>query len=405
MDDEIAQYNNLGNVVDKSRLAVVNFEIASGKLKGLSADRANTLRAMASTADAEAEQLAGIKSIKTIEDKIKAVQAEANVQGVAKEATKEALLMKDLDTAKTHISSQEYDRLKVSIHDATQALEAHGAKNAISGMERGTGDKIAKIREESDAVGQSALAHKELAAALAIEAQAGKAIQQYPDQAAAINASAKKQIDDITAALIEADKAQASWDRGVQTAMQDYLNSAGTAATQSKNLFTTAFKGMEDALVNFAMTGKLSFSSLAKSIVSDLIRIQVQAQESRIVGSLFGATGMFGSNAGVASSQGLSMSDIAGAFAGGGDPPLNVPSLVGEKGPELFVPRGAGTIVPNKMLGGGSGGAAVSIVQHITIDSRTDASTIRDMLTQSMQATKASISEAIKRGSNQYTRA
>jgi hypothetical protein len=39
------------------------------------------------------------------------------------------------------------------------------------------------------------------------------------------------------------------------------------------------------------------------------------------------------------------------AFADGGDPPVGVPSLVGERGPEIFVPREAGTILPNKMLG------------------------------------------------------
>lgn len=39
-------------------------------------------------------------------------------------------------------------------------------------------------------------------------------------------------------------------------------------------------------------------------------------------------------------------------FAEGGAPPLNVPSLVGEKGPELFVPTQAGIILPNNMLGG-----------------------------------------------------
>jgi hypothetical protein len=33
-------------------------------------------------------------------------------------------------------------------------------------------------------------------------------------------------------------------------------------------------------------------------------------------------------------------------FAAGGDPPVGVPSLVGEKGPELFIPKGAGTIIP-----------------------------------------------------------
>ena len=39
-------------------------------------------------------------------------------------------------------------------------------------------------------------------------------------------------------------------------------------------------------------------------------------------------------------------------FAGGGRPPLGVASLVGEEGPELFVPDTPGTIVPNGGMGG-----------------------------------------------------
>jgi hypothetical protein len=39
-------------------------------------------------------------------------------------------------------------------------------------------------------------------------------------------------------------------------------------------------------------------------------------------------------------------------FADGGRPPLNRPSIVGERGAELFVPDSAGTVVPNEALGG-----------------------------------------------------
>jgi len=39
-------------------------------------------------------------------------------------------------------------------------------------------------------------------------------------------------------------------------------------------------------------------------------------------------------------------------FANGGRPPVGRPSVVGERGPELFVPRASGTIVPNHALGG-----------------------------------------------------
>lgn len=39
-------------------------------------------------------------------------------------------------------------------------------------------------------------------------------------------------------------------------------------------------------------------------------------------------------------------------FAGGGRPPVGKPSIVGERGPELFVPSTSGTIVPNGKFGG-----------------------------------------------------
>ncbi len=47
---------------------------------------------------------------------------------------------------------------------------------------------------------------------------------------------------------------------------------------------------------------------------------------------------------------------FGGFFAGGGNPPVGRPSIVGENGPEVFVPRSAGTIVPNHALAGSGGG-------------------------------------------------
>lgn len=47
-------------------------------------------------------------------------------------------------------------------------------------------------------------------------------------------------------------------------------------------------------------------------------------------------------------------SGLGGFFANGGRPPVGRPSVVGERGPELFVPRTSGTIIPNHALGGGA---------------------------------------------------
>ena len=41
-------------------------------------------------------------------------------------------------------------------------------------------------------------------------------------------------------------------------------------------------------------------------------------------------------------------------FEKGGRPPVGRASLVGEAGPELFLPDSAGTIIPNNQLGGGN---------------------------------------------------
>ena len=43
---------------------------------------------------------------------------------------------------------------------------------------------------------------------------------------------------------------------------------------------------------------------------------------------------------------------LPGSFANGGRPPVGRPSIVGERGAELFVPDRAGTIIPNHQLGG-----------------------------------------------------
>ena len=52
---------------------------------------------------------------------------------------------------------------------------------------------------------------------------------------------------------------------------------------------------------------------------------------------------------------------IGGFFANGGSPPVGKPSVVGERGPELFVPKSAGTIIPNHQLGGMGGSTNIVV--------------------------------------------
>jgi len=68
---------------------------------------------------------------------------------------------------------------------------------------------------------------------------------------------------------------------------------------------------------------------------------------------------LFGSILGSKGEKGGGILGAIGLFANGGRPPVGKPSIVGEKGPELFVPRSSGTIVPNNKLGGGGSTSVV----------------------------------------------
>lgn len=113
------------------------------------------------------------------------------------------------------------------------------------------------------------------------------------------------------------------------------------------------WSSMSNAIDTFVDTGKLKFGDFARSIIQDLIKIELKAQASAILKSMGGFTGILGSLGSL----------FGGFFAGGGQPPVNKPSIVGEKGPELFIPKTAGTIVPN---GGAMGGGAGAVNAPIT---------------------------------------
>ncbi len=83
-------------------------------------------------------------------------------------------------------------------------------------------------------------------------------------------------------------EAQGNWMNGATSALANYLDSASNVAGQTKALFSNAFQGMEDAIVRFATTGKLSFADFANSVISDMARIAIRQS---ITGPLVGALG------------------------------------------------------------------------------------------------------------------
>lgn len=113
----------------------------------------------------------------------------------------------------------------------------------------------------------------------------------------------------------------------------------------------SVFNNMGNAIDNFVRTGKLSFKDLTRSIIQDLISIAMKAQMmSMFKGfNFFGPSG--GGGAPVGDFGGPSMAAAPVFAANGASADAGQPFYVGEQGPELFVPQGAGTIMPNKMVG------------------------------------------------------
>lgn len=77
---------------------------------------------------------------------------------------------------------------------------------------------------------------------------------------------------------------------GAVAAWDDYLASAKDVSAQTYTLFTDAFQGAEDALVKFALTGKLSFKDMANSIIADLARMAAKKAIMALFTGIMGPT-------------------------------------------------------------------------------------------------------------------
>ena len=73
----------------------------------------------------------------------------------------------------------------------------------------------------------------------------------------------------------------------LKSGMRGYYDSIKDFASQIKDAVKNAFQGMEDALVNFVLTGKLNFADLTRSIIADMARITVRSAMTNILGSIF----------------------------------------------------------------------------------------------------------------------
>jgi lambda family phage tail tape measure protein len=237
-----------------------------------------------------------------------------------------------------------------------------------------------------------------------------------------------------------------NWALGASAAMANYADNANNLNKQTEDLFTNAFKGMEDALVEFTMTGKLSFSDLAKSIIADIVRIQAKQTIAGLMGgasssgggsgilggllslgmSLIGASGgaptavdpvISGGTSWLNASPSFSVNAKGNAFSGGAmttkfadggaftNGVVNKPTgfdmgLMGEAGPEAIMPlqrTSDGSLGVVASGGSSSGETKVTYAPTINIDARADKAEVEKIVNNAVKSGNAKLVDDLTR--------
>jgi len=288
-------------------------------------------------------------------------------------------------------------------NDAGSAAKKYGndlekTGNKVEKFLIGQQAQIDQLNLEREAMSMSTEQFKVHSEQIKYQAELNKLlVGKSPEMVAAFRAEADALQEKKIAAMAANDEFKRSFEYGMIKGMENVRDTTLNVASAVDSAWTNAFSGLEDALVSFVTTGKADFKSLANSIIADLIRIQIRSMLAGIFG---GGSGFnLGSLFGFGSTGGYSPPTF-GPRAAGGPVSANSPYIVGEKGPELFMPGSSGSIVPNNALGGNSGGG-VTINQTINISTgvqQTVRAEIQQLLPQISNAAKNAVVDAKRRG-------
>lgn len=225
-----------------------------------------------------------------------------------------------------------------------QALQQAGQRAALG---VGQGDRQNALNGELNGIADQANQQRLDLARDKADAARNMSADEYNQKLAAINKSESDLAQTTLSNYEQMSAAQSDWRNGATAAFQNYMDSARDVAGQTKSLFSNAFSSMEDAVVNFAMTGKLSFADFTKSILADMARIATRQAASGLLSSIAGsALGAYfggGSNSGITGFS-ENLTPVANAKGGVYDSPsLSSFSNQVHDSPQMFAfAKGAG---------------------------------------------------------------
>ena len=207
-------------------------------------------------------------------------------------------------------------------------------------------------------------------------------LDEFRDQLNSVNASVVDVTENIANIAEPIDTALSGIDK-MFASLDDITNSVSKTM---ENAMTDAFMSIVDG------TQKPidAFKNMARLIIAELYKVLVVKQ---LVGSF--DTANPGAATGIVGFLGKA---FGGYMANGGPVSGGTPYIVGERGPELFVPSRSGTIVPNGVGGG------VTVIQNNTFGAGVSRAEINAMMPKIVEVTKAAVMDAKRRGGS-YGRA
>ncbi len=178
-----------------------------------------------------------------------------------------------------------------------------------------------------------------------------------------INEGNKKQADK-TEKIIETNNAATAFNQTLESSVF-ILEEAITQTDGLKEKFMEIGQGIEDGIVSGltdAVMGTKTLAEAATGVLNNLKRKLVEVAMQRAVsgiGNFFGnaLSGIFGGGKNTFSGFPKAFDtsfDTSLLMANGGPVKAGQPYIVGERQPELFVPRTSGTIIPSVPTGGGN---------------------------------------------------
>lgn len=143
---------------------------------------------------------------------------------------------------------------------------------------------------------------------------------------------------------------------GFVEAIKEVDTSAQALGASIGNALTSAIGQASGALADFVVTGlqntedlKQAFSDLLKNLAKQILQVIIQTLILKAIQASIGGFQAGGPIGGLSGAQaGGFIGGLQGRQAGG---PTREPVLVGEQGPEIFVPTQTGNVVPNSKIG------------------------------------------------------